>query len=58
MKEYTISFTGRLKDAIGVVYKITASVEAQTEKDAILKLYDKYEHILQPKVKKIKIIRD
>lgn len=52
--EITVSFIGRLKGAIGIFYKITDTVQATDEKAAILALYDKYEHIHQPKVKKIK----
>ena len=54
MHTYKISFTGRLKGAIGIFYKITDTVRATDEKAATLALYDKYEHIHQLKVKKIK----
>jgi len=54
MNTYKISFTGRLTGSIGKVYRITDTVQATDEKAAILALYDKYEHIHQPKVKKIK----
>ena len=54
LNTYKISFTGRLKGAIGIFYPITDKVQATDEKAAILALYDKYEHISNPKVKKIK----
>ena len=54
MHTYKISFTGHLKGAIGIFYKITDTVQATDEKAAILALYDKYDHIHHPKVKKIK----
>jgi len=53
MNKYKITFTGRLIGAIGIFYKITDTVQAANEKDAILALYNKYEHIHQPKVKLI-----
>lgn len=54
INRYKISFTGRLKGAIGIFYKITDTVQAANENDAILALYDKYEHIHQPIVKQTK----
>jgi hypothetical protein len=54
MNTYKISFTGRLKGAIGIFYKISDTVQAEDEKAAILKLYDKYDSVHQPKVKMIK----
>lgn len=45
MKKFKLSFTGREVSAIGKTYKITATIEAENEKAAILKLYEKYEHI-------------
>lgn len=45
MNTYTIRFHGRTKNAIGICYYITATVQADTEGLAILKLYDEYEHI-------------
>lgn len=45
MKKFKLSFTGREVTAIGKVYRITATIEAKTEQAAILKLYEKYDHI-------------
>ena len=49
MYKFTIEFYGRTKGAIGSFYTIRDSVEAETKEKAILKLYDKYEHIQQVK---------
>ena len=49
MYKFTIEFYGRTKNAIGIFYTIWDSVEAETKDEAILKLYDKYEHIQQVK---------
>ena len=46
MNTYKIVFYGRLNGAIGICYSITETVQADTEEEARLKLYDKYEHIL------------
>jgi len=54
MNTYKITFTGRLKGAIGIFYKITDTVKAINEDAAILALHDKYEHINLPIVKLIK----
>lgn len=51
MNHYSITFHGRLKNAIGICYYITDSVYANNEEEAILKLYDKYENIHHPIVK-------
>jgi hypothetical protein len=40
---YTLTFTGRLKGALGVTHTIIDTVEADTFVEAQLKLYDKYE---------------
>lgn len=45
MKTYTITFSGRLAGALGVTYRITAERLASNQEDAILALYDEYEHI-------------
>ena len=47
MYKFTIKFYGRTKVSIGAFYTIKDSVEAETKEEAILKLYDKYEHIQQ-----------
>ncbi len=44
---WQVSFNGRTAGAIGITYPITDTVEADTEEEARLKLYDKYEHITQ-----------
>ena len=49
MYKFTIEFHGRTLGAIGIFYTIRDSVEAETKEKAILKLYDKYEHIQQTK---------
>jgi len=49
MYKFTIEFHGRTKNAIGIFYTIRDSVEAETKGEAILKLFDKYEHIQQVK---------
>jgi hypothetical protein len=43
-KKYKVSFTGRENGAIGIVYPITTTVEADSEEDAKKKVYEKYEH--------------
>lgn len=45
MKNYTFTFIGRETGAIGIRYQITATVQAKNQRDAELKLYDRYEHI-------------
>ena len=52
--KFNISFTGRKNGAIGIFYKINETVSARNEQEAILKLYNKYEHI---KVLKIEVIK-
>lgn len=54
MPKYRIKFTGRTLGAIGIMYPITAEVEAENTEKAILKLYDKYEHIQHARVEEIK----
>lgn len=49
MKKYKFSFIGRQVGAIGIFYKITATVEAENIEAAKLRLYDKYDHIQQLK---------
>lgn len=50
MKTYEIEFIGRLNGALGITYKIVAQVEAPNQEAAILKLYEKYEHIMVQRV--------
>lgn len=45
MNKYTFEFYGRFKNAIGIDYRHTAIVKANTEQEARLKLYDTHEHI-------------
>jgi len=45
MNTYQARFYGRKRNAIGIFYLINAIVEGKDEKDALLNLYDKYEHI-------------
>ena len=47
MYKFTIKFYGCTKGSIGAFCTIHDSVEAETKEEAILKLYDKYEHIQQ-----------
>lgn len=52
-KNYKVKFVGRLKNAIGKFYLIMETVNAPkdaTRDEILLKLYDKYEHIQQPKI--------
>lgn len=54
MKTFKVTFTGRKKNAIGIFYKISDIVEApknSTDEQIRLKLYDKYEHISNLKIK-------
>ena len=53
MKIYKITFTGRQKNAIGIFYKISISIQAPknaTEEEIKLKLYNDYEHISNFKI--------
>ncbi len=52
--KYTATFVGRGIGAIGVFYPITALVEGLNEKDARLKLYNRYEHITHLKLTEVK----
>ena len=45
MNLYLIRFNGRLKEALGGTFNMAEEVRAPTDKEARLKLYDKYEHI-------------
>lgn len=48
--KYQASFVGRQNGAIGICYPITTEVEGDTEQDATLRLYGKYEHISKLKL--------
>ena len=45
MKTFTIQFSGRKAGAIGIFGNFEETVEANNKDEAILKLYDVYEHI-------------
>ena len=45
MNRYTIVFCGRLMGALGIYGRYTETVEAETAHEALLKLYERYEHI-------------
>ena len=45
MKTYTATFIGRLKNALGVRYRIETTVTGKDQKAAALNLYERYEHI-------------
>jgi len=45
--KYIIHFNGRLCGAIGQFSFYTETVEAENEEKAIMKLYDKYDHVTQ-----------
>ena len=49
MYTYNIRFTGKKLGAIGAMEQFSEEVEAADEKAAILKLYEKYDHISMPK---------
>lgn len=38
--KYSVSFSGRDKNALGITYRITAEVEAENEQAALIALYD------------------
>jgi hypothetical protein len=45
---FKITFTGKTLHAIGAFYQYSEIVEAGTKEAALLRLYDKYEHIHNP----------
>lgn len=45
MKVFSIEFIGRTKGSIGIMYPIKEEVIAEDFDSAILKLYEKYDHI-------------
>ena len=45
MKTYYCEGTARLKNAIGVTYHFSDTVQAENEEQARIKLYDTWEHI-------------
>lgn len=54
MNTYRIHFTGRKIHAQGIFYPITATRQGETEQEAILALYDEYDHIMAPKCQILK----
>ncbi len=50
MFRWTISFCGRLKNALGIDYPCVVTVEADTEKNAVLALYETHEHCYPYKI--------
>lgn len=53
MPTWEITFTGRKVGAIGIFYQITACRQAETEREALLALYDEFEHIHNPVCRKV-----
>ena len=51
--KFLIFFKGRKINAIGIMYLRTEIVEADKKEEAILKLYDQYEHISILKINKL-----
>jgi hypothetical protein len=49
MMKYRVSFIGRTLGAIGMFYPIVAEVEAASEDEAWLSLYDRYDSVMRPK---------
>lgn len=57
MNRYTITFHGRLKSAIGIFYRITDTAVSDSLKNAIIKLYDKYDSVQSPKLTKVEKVK-
>ena len=57
MKTYTFKFTGRKVGSIGKTVKFTAKVQATSQSEAHLMLYNEYEHITILTVKESKIVK-
>lgn len=53
METYDITFTARLRGAIGVTHRARERVEAHTPDEARLKLYEKYEHVSDWKIERV-----
>lgn len=51
LNRYRITFSGKVKGAIGIAQYIEAEVEAFDIPGAVLLLYDRFEHIHVPKVR-------
>lgn len=54
MNKYKIEFTGKIKGAIGSFQKFSVVVEAKNTKEAVIKLYDDYDHVHGPIVSIVK----
>lgn len=53
MKKFIITGYGRKVGAIGIFYQFSIELEAESEQDAITKLYNYYEHISNIRVEEI-----
>ncbi len=53
-KKYRVTFNGRAKGAIGRSSNFQVTVSADSPQQAILKLYDEYDHIHMPQVAEVK----
>jgi hypothetical protein len=51
MQTYIFKFYGRQLNAIGKMSKYTETITAPSKREAILKLYESYEHILNLTIK-------
>ncbi len=58
MNNYNVAFKGRLKGAEGITYQIHDTVQGDNIEDALLNLYDKYDHIMFAKFDIIKEVED
>ncbi len=50
VRTYRIAFEAKHKGAIGKSERFVRIVKARSSKDAVLALYDNFDHISQPKV--------
>ncbi len=55
---YTANFYGRLLGAIGILYRITDTVEAENEEQARIELYKKYDSVRDLKLTPIEEIQE
>jgi hypothetical protein len=54
MNKYLVYFTGRLSGSIGICYKIETDCFGDSEEKAISNLYDRFEHITDLTIIKLK----
>lgn len=54
MKTYDVVFKGREINAIGIFYTIHTTVKGNDEHDALMNLYEKYDHISFPRFTEIR----